>query len=43
MTAPGGGKTVLDGEIVCLDKRGRPQFNDLLFHRASHSSSHLIY
>ena len=21
------------GEIVCLDKRGRPQFNDLLFHR----------
>jgi bifunctional non-homologous end joining protein LigD len=33
MTAPGDGKTVLDGEIVCLDKRGRPQFNDLLFHR----------
>ena len=33
MTAPGSGKTVLDGEIVCLDKRGRPQFNDLLFHR----------
>jgi len=27
------GKTVLDGEIVCLDKRGRPQFRDLLFHR----------
>ena len=26
-------KTVLDGEIVCLDKRGRPQFRDLLFHR----------
>jgi ATP-dependent DNA ligase len=24
---------VLDGEIVCLDKRGRPQFRDLLFHR----------
>jgi bifunctional non-homologous end joining protein LigD len=24
---------VLDGEIVCLDKRGHPQFNDLLFHR----------
>jgi bifunctional non-homologous end joining protein LigD len=24
---------VLDGEIVCIDKRGRPQFNDLLFHR----------
>ena len=33
LTAPGDGKTVLDGEIVCLDKRGRPQFNDLLFHR----------
>jgi bifunctional non-homologous end joining protein LigD len=33
MTAPGGGKTVLDGEIVCLDRRGRPQFNDLLFYR----------
>jgi len=29
------GKTVLDGEIVCLDKRGRPQFRDLLFHRAA--------
>ena len=27
------GKTVLDGEIVCVDKRGKPQFNDLLFHR----------
>src|SRR2546427_1627894 len=24
---------VLDGEIVCVDKRGRPQFRDLLFHR----------
>src|SRR5437899_3194886 len=24
---------VLDGEIACLDKRGRPQFRDLLFHR----------
>jgi bifunctional non-homologous end joining protein LigD len=24
---------VLDGEIVCLDKRGRPQFKDLLFRR----------
>jgi len=24
---------VLDGEIVCLDKRGRPQFNNLLFRR----------
>jgi bifunctional non-homologous end joining protein LigD len=25
--------TVLDGEIVCLDKRRCPQFQDLLFHR----------
>jgi|ERR1700757_2865471 bifunctional non-homologous end joining protein LigD len=25
--------TVLDGEIVCLDKKGRPQFKDLLYHR----------
>ena len=24
---------VLDGEIVCLDKRGRPQFRNLLFRR----------
>ena len=23
----------LDGEIVCLDRKGRPQFNDLLFRR----------
>jgi bifunctional non-homologous end joining protein LigD len=34
LTLPLGGKTVLDGEIVCLDKRGRPQFRDLLFHRS---------
>ena len=27
------GKTVLDGEIVCVDKQGKPQFRDLLFHR----------
>ena len=33
LTVPHDGKTVLDGEIVCLDRRGRPQFNDLLFHR----------
>jgi ATP-dependent DNA ligase len=26
-------RTVLDGEIVCLDGKGRPQFRDLLFHR----------
>ena len=25
-------RTVLDGEIVCLDKKGKPQFRDLLFH-----------
>jgi bifunctional non-homologous end joining protein LigD len=24
---------VLDGEIVCLDEDGKPQFRDLLFHR----------
>jgi bifunctional non-homologous end joining protein LigD len=24
---------VLDGEIVCLDRKGRPKFNDLLFRR----------
>ena len=24
---------VLDGEIICLDRRGRPQFNNLLFRR----------
>jgi bifunctional non-homologous end joining protein LigD len=33
LTSPYQGKTVLDGEIVCLDRRGKPQFNDLLFHR----------
>jgi bifunctional non-homologous end joining protein LigD len=27
-------RAVLDGEIVCLDSDGYPQFNDLLFHRA---------
>jgi bifunctional non-homologous end joining protein LigD len=35
LTPPYQGKTVIDGEIVCLDKRGKPQFNDLLFHRGS--------
>ena len=34
LTSPYQAKTVLDGEIVCLDKRGKPQFRDLLFHRA---------
>jgi len=33
LVGPSEGQTVFDGEIVCLDKRGRPQFNDLLFHR----------
>src|SRR5438045_5991206 len=33
LTSPHQGKTVIDGEIVCVDKRGRPQFRDLLFHR----------
>jgi bifunctional non-homologous end joining protein LigD len=32
------GKTVLDGEIVCLDKRGRPQFRDLLSIVMNHAS-----
>jgi bifunctional non-homologous end joining protein LigD len=27
------GPVVLDGEIVCLDKNGKSQFRDLLFHR----------
>jgi len=26
--------TVIDGEIVCLDRRDRPQFKNLLFHRS---------
>jgi bifunctional non-homologous end joining protein LigD len=25
--------TVLDGEIVAVDRKGKPKFNDLLFHR----------
>src|SRR5437762_9262525 len=28
-------KVVLDGEIVCVDKGGKPQFRDLLFHRGT--------
>jgi bifunctional non-homologous end joining protein LigD len=24
---------IFDGEIVCVDRKGRPRFNDLLFHR----------
>jgi len=30
-----GGKTVIDGEIVCVDRHGRPQFKDLLFRRST--------
>jgi bifunctional non-homologous end joining protein LigD len=29
------GKTVIDGEIVCIDRHGKPQFKDLLFHRGT--------
>jgi len=29
------GKTVIDGEIACVDRRGRPQFKDLLFRRGT--------
>ena len=29
----GSRSTVLDGEIVCLDGDGKPQFRDLLFRR----------
>jgi bifunctional non-homologous end joining protein LigD len=28
-------RTVLDGEIVCVDRRGRPKFKDLLFRRGT--------
>src|SRR5262250_792343 len=28
-------QAVLDGEIVCIDKKGRPQFRDLLFRRVT--------
>src|SRR5436309_729215 len=27
---------VIDGEICSLDKKGRPQFKDLLFHRGTY-------
>jgi bifunctional non-homologous end joining protein LigD len=29
------GRAVIDGEIVCVDRRGRPHFKDLLFHRGT--------
>jgi bifunctional non-homologous end joining protein LigD len=32
-SALGSRSAVLDGEIVCLDRRGKPQFKDLLFRR----------
>ena len=31
----GGRNLVVDGEIVCLDERGHPQFNELLFRRGT--------
>ena len=30
-----GNKVVPDGEIVCVDESGKPQFRDLLFHRGT--------
>jgi bifunctional non-homologous end joining protein LigD len=35
ITSPYRGKTILDGEIVCLDKRGRPRFDDFFSHKGS--------
>ena len=32
-SALGSRSAVIDGEIVCLDRRGKPQFRDLLHHR----------
>jgi hypothetical protein len=32
-SVPNTNLTVLDGEIVCIDKKGKPQFRNLLFHR----------
>jgi ATP-dependent DNA ligase len=29
-----GRRCVLDGEIVCLDRNGKPQFRNLLFHHS---------
>jgi bifunctional non-homologous end joining protein LigD len=33
-------RAVLDGEIVCLDRKGRPRFKDLLLCRTCRSGSH---
>jgi hypothetical protein len=35
-------RAVLDGEIVWLDRKGRPQFKDLLFRAVFHAFLHLI-
>ncbi len=35
LALPTVGKAVLDGEIVCVDRKGRPQFKDLLFHKGN--------
>jgi len=36
-------EAVLDGEIVCLDAEGRPQFYELLRRRAANLSSCVLY
>jgi bifunctional non-homologous end joining protein LigD len=33
VSVPNTKQSVLDGEIVCVDKKGKPQFRDLLFRR----------
>jgi bifunctional non-homologous end joining protein LigD len=40
LTLPLARKTVLDGEIVCLDKRGRPSSATCFFIAVSRVSSH---
>jgi len=34
---------VIDGEIVCIDGHGKPQFRDLLLHNVSLSGCTLIH
>jgi len=36
-------RAVLDGEIVCLDRKGNSQFRNLLFRRVNRASMHSIY
>jgi bifunctional non-homologous end joining protein LigD len=37
-------RAVIDGEICSLDKRGKPQFRNLMFHRGTRRAfSHLTY